>query len=94
MEEHQAVGKRGVQLQERDEGVVAEARAHPPFHHLHADLDCGFIPGTGGAGRDDGHARGLRECGVGPGEGRLVTMGPAHGSLQGDRIVLTILPPL
>ena len=62
--------------------MVAEARAHPPLHPLHADLDCGFIPGTGGAGRDDGHARGLRECGVGPGEGRLVTMGPAHGSLE------------
>ena len=62
--------------------MVAEARENPPFHHLHADLDFGFIPGTGGAGRDDGHAIVLREVGVGPVEGGLVAMGPAHGGLE------------
>jgi hypothetical protein len=62
--------------------VVAEARENPPFHHLHADLDFGFIPGTGSAGRDDDHAIGLREVGVGPVEGGLVAMGPTHSGLE------------
>ena len=61
---------------------MAEAGENPPLHHLHADLDFGFIPGTGGAGRDDGHAIVLREFGVGPVEGGLVAMGPAHGGLE------------
>jgi hypothetical protein len=79
---HQQVGNRGVQLQEGEESVVAEARENPPFHHLHAHLDFGFIPRTGGAGRDDRHAIMLRELGVGPVEGGLIAMGSAYGGLE------------
>lgn len=61
---------------------MAEAGEKPPFHSLHTDLAFGFIPGTGSAGRDDGHAIVLRELGIGPGEGGLIAMGPTHGGLE------------
>jgi hypothetical protein len=82
VEGHQQVGHRGGQLLEGAAGLVAEPCQAPALHHLHAHLDLGCIPGTGGAGRDEGHVRVRRELGRGPGAGGLRARGPAHGSLE------------
>ena len=79
---HEQIGDRPVQLAEGEAGVVAEAGENPSFHHLHADLDFGFIPRTGCAGRDDRDVIVLRGLGVGPVERGLIAMGPAHGGLE------------
>jgi hypothetical protein len=79
---HQQVGDGRVQLQEGAEGVVTEARQHPPLHHLRAHLDLGFLSGVGRTGWDDSTPRGLGEIGVGAVEGGLRALGPAHGGLE------------
>src|SRR5215510_859406 len=62
--------------------MVTEACENPPFYHLYADLDFGFIPRASGTSRDDRDAIVLRELGVSPVEGRLVAMGPVHSGLE------------
>ena len=60
---------------------MAQSSENPPFHHLHAHLDFGFISGAG-LGWDHRHVIMLGEIEIGPVEGGLVAMRPTDGGLQ------------
>jgi hypothetical protein len=53
-------GESGIDLSQREEGVVPQARQHPAFDDLHPHFDLGLIPGLGRPGRD--HRKAIVLC--------------------------------
>ena len=72
----------GIDLGQREEGVVPQAGQHPAFDDVHPHFDLGLIPGLGRPGRDHGKAIVLCEVRIGPIEHGFIAVGPGHGRFE------------
>ena len=75
------LGDRLVQLAEREEAAVPEARQDPALDHQHADLDLGLVARAPRPRRQDRRAVMGRQVEIGPVETRLVPVGAGDADL-------------